>query len=165
MIDDPRCLATPCHTSDSICYYVTDPSSPHPVVFTGDTLFISGAGRFFEGTGADMHNALSYLGALPDDTAVYCGHEYTKDNLDFAFIVDPDNDALRSLETIVNENKITTGLSTIGDEKKWNPFMRLHTPAIRYARYSFVRVQPSQLSLEKRLESRQRALSWMHSER
>jgi hydroxyacylglutathione hydrolase len=126
-------LATPCHTKDSICYYVTDSSdaSQPGVVFTGDTLFIAGTGRFFEGNGADMHEALSYLRTLPDDTVVYNGHEYTSDNLAFAKHVDPENEALQRLETIVNENKITTGLSTIGDEKEWNLFMRLDSDAVR----------------------------------
>ena len=78
-----------------------------------------------------MHAALSYLRTLPDDTVVYNGHEYTSDNLAFAKHVDPENEALQRLETIVNENKITTGLSTIGDEKEWNLFMRLDSDAVR----------------------------------
>ena len=128
-----RCLATPCHTRDSICYHVTDTSnnSQPSGVFTGDTLFIAGTGRFFEGTAAEMDCALSYLGTLPDDTVVYNGHEYTAGNLAFAKFVDPDNDALRRLELIVKENPITTGLTTIGDEKEWNPFMRLESKPIK----------------------------------
>jgi len=75
-------MATPCHTQDSICYFVTDTTDNDApaVVFTGDTLFIGGCGRFFEGDGAEMHAALSYLGTLPSNTVVYVGHEYTGGN-------------------------------------------------------------------------------------
>ncbi|KZT69033.1 Metallo-hydrolase/oxidoreductase [Daedalea quercina L-15889] len=129
-----RCLATPCHTQDSICYYVTSPSSSHPGgVFTGDTLFIAGCGRFFEGTGEEMHRALSYLSTLPNDTVVYNGHEYTAGSLAFARSVDPENAGLKRLAQIVEANKIVTGLTTIGDEKEWNPFMRLQSAPIKSA--------------------------------
>jgi len=130
-----KCLATPCHTKDSICYYVTDTSdSSQPGgVFTGDTLFLAGCGRFFQGTASEMHAALSYLGSLPDKTIVYNGHEYTASNVSFAKFVDPENPAVRRLEDIAENNQVTTGLTTIGDEKSWNPFMRLHTDAIRKA--------------------------------
>ncbi|CAL1704314.1 unnamed protein product [Somion occarium] len=130
-----RCLATPCHTQDSICFYATSPSDPaHPGgVFTGDTLFIAGCGRFFEGTGAEMHAALSYLGTLPDKTIVYNGHEYTAGNVAFAKSVDNHNPALKRLEGIILSNEITTGLTTIGDEKEWNPFIRLNAESIRKA--------------------------------
>ncbi|EPQ58072.1 Metallo-hydrolase/oxidoreductase [Gloeophyllum trabeum ATCC 11539] len=125
-----KCLATPCHTQDSICYHVTD-SSPHKGgVFTGDTLFIAGCGRFFEGTGDEMNKALSYLSTLPPETIVFNGHEYTKGNLAFAKSVDPENKALGRLEELVKKNDITTGLTTIGDEKEWNPFMRLTSSSI-----------------------------------
>lgn len=132
-----RCLATPCHTQDSICYHATDASdAEHPGgVFTGDTLFIAGCGRFFEGTGAEMDAALSYLGTLPDDTIAYVGHEYTDGNAKFGLSVDPANKALARLSDIVGENKITTGLTTIGDEKAWNVFMRLGDATIRCALY------------------------------
>jgi len=129
-----RCLATPCHTQDSICYYVTSSSSPHSGgVFTGDTLFVAGCGRFFEGTGEEMHRALTYLGTLPDQTVVYNGHEYTPGNLAFAKSVDGDNAALKRLSQIVEENKIVTCLTTIGDEKEWNPFMRLQSAPVQSA--------------------------------
>ncbi|KAG6854939.1 hypothetical protein C0991_009762 [Blastosporella zonata] len=127
-----RCLATPCHTQDSICYYVVDKSNPDQPggVFTGDTLFIAGSGRFFEGTGDEMNRALKYLGTLPDATIVYNGHEYTGGNLSFAKSIDPSNPAIARLEDLVKTNKITTGLTTIGDEKEWNVFMRLTSDAI-----------------------------------
>jgi hydroxyacylglutathione hydrolase len=100
-------------------------------VFTGDTLFVAGCGRFFEGTGDEMNHALSYLGTLPNDTVVYNGHEYTAGNLAFAKSIDRDNKALDRLADLVNHNTITTGLTTIGDEKEWNLFMRLGSEAVR----------------------------------
>ncbi|KAI3607931.1 hydroxyacylglutathione hydrolase [Moniliophthora roreri] len=121
-----RCLATPCHTQDSICYHVTDPTDKHPGgVFTGDTLFIGGCGRFFEGTAAEMDRALKYLGTLPDETVVFNGHEYTKGNWAFGKSIEPDTEDMKRLEKLVKENQATTGLTTIGDEKTWNVFMRL----------------------------------------
>ncbi|KAK7023933.1 Lactamase-B domain-containing protein [Favolaschia claudopus] len=128
-----KCLATPCHTQDSICYHVTDNSSHPGGVFTGDTLFIGGCGRFFEGTGAQMHAALSYLGTLPDATLTYVGHEYTSDNAKFGLHVEPENSDLKRLKEICEKNNITAGLTTIGDEKKWNVFMRLGEEAVRRA--------------------------------
>lgn len=127
------CLATPCHTQDSICYHVTDTSDDkHPGgVFTGDTLFIAGCGRFFEGTGGEMIRALDYLGKLPDKTIVYNGHEYTTGSLAFGRYIDQHNPALARLGEIVQKNDITTGLTTIGDEKEWNVFMRLNSSAVR----------------------------------
>jgi len=132
---DVKCLATPCHTQDSICYYVTDRSLPGavPVVFTGDTLFTGGCGRFFEGDGTQMHAALTYLGTLPDYTLVYSGHEYTAGNLSFAKSIEPDNKALARLQELVGSNEITQGIGTIGDEKEWNVFMRLDSDAVRKA--------------------------------
>ena len=78
-----------------------------------------------------MHAALSYLGTLPDQTVVYNGHEYTAGNVAFARSVDPENGALTRLAQIVEENKIVTGLTTIADEKEWNPFMRLDSAPIQ----------------------------------
>ncbi|KAM6500665.1 Beta-lactamase-like protein [Amanita muscaria] len=130
-----KCLATSCHTQDSICYYFidrADPSFPGGVL-TGDTLFIGGCGRFFEGTGEEMVRALNYLGALPEQTVVYSGHEYTASNAAFAKSVEPNNPAVAKLEALAKENKITTGLSTIGDEKEWNVFMRTSSEAVRKA--------------------------------
>jgi hydroxyacylglutathione hydrolase len=79
-----------------------------------------------------MHAAFNCLATLPDDTVVLVGHEYTKENLAFAKSVDPQNKALERLGELVRNNKITTGRSTIGDEKDWNVFMRLETEAIRW---------------------------------
>lgn len=87
-----RCLFTPCHTTGHICYYV-EAADGKRCTFTGDTLFLAGCGRFFEGTAEQMHAALcEKLSALPDDTQVYCGHEYTLQNLAFAQHVEPENE-------------------------------------------------------------------------
>ena len=79
-----------------------------------------------------MHSALSSLAQLPDQTIVYNGHEYTASNLAFAKSVDPLNPAIARLGDIVEKNKVTTGLTTIGDEKAWNVFMRLKDDVVMY---------------------------------
>ncbi|THV07884.1 Metallo-hydrolase/oxidoreductase [Dendrothele bispora CBS 962.96] len=130
-----RCLATPCHTQDSICYHVTDKQKPGDAggVFTGDTLFIGGCGRFFEGNADEMDAALSYLGTLPDKTVVYNGHEYTAGNVAFAKTIEPESSAIAKLENLAKTNQVTTGLTTIAEEKEWNVFMRLDSPTVRKA--------------------------------
>uniref|UniRef100_A0A8C6P4Y2 Hydroxyacylglutathione hydrolase like n=1 Tax=Nothobranchius furzeri TaxID=105023 RepID=A0A8C6P4Y2_NOTFU len=87
-----KCVSTPCHTAGELCFYVwEDECSDAPAVFTGDTLFIGGCGRFFEGTAEQMHHSLTQvLGSLPPET-VFCGHEYTIRNLKFAVLVEPEN--------------------------------------------------------------------------
>src|SRR5690606_1644782 len=118
-------LHTPCHTQDSICYYAVDKNTSEKAVFTGDTLFIAGCGRFFEGTPAEMHKALNTtLAALPDETKVYPGHEYTKSNIKFGKSV-YDGIWEQKCEQLAKEEEITAGKSTIGDEKKWNVFMKV----------------------------------------
>jgi len=124
-------LHTPCHTQDSICFLFEDGSDK--AVFTGDTLFIGGCGRFFEGTAPEMHKALNEtLAALPDDTKIYPGHEYTKGNVKFGITVSQDA-AMKNLESFAQNNKETQGKFTIGDEKKHNVFMRVTDPEIQKA--------------------------------
>lgn len=132
---DVECLFTPCHTKGHICYVVKPPGQPQ-AVFTGDTLFIAGCGRFFEGTPQEMYDALyNKLGSLPNDTKVFCGHEYTIPNLRFAEIVDPSNRAVAAkmewAQAMRKENKPTVP-STIGEEKEINPFMRIHTKPLQW---------------------------------
>lgn len=95
----------------------------------GDCLFVGGCGKFFEGTGADMQNSLfEKLAALPHDTKVYCGHEYTLSNYRFALSVDPDNEALRHANSIAEEKRREgkpTVPSTIDIELRTNPFFRV----------------------------------------
>ncbi|KAI3323062.1 Las1-domain-containing protein [Xylariaceae sp. AK1471] len=124
-------LYTPCHTQDSICWFVQD--GDDKAVFTGDTLFHGGCGRFFEGNAEEMHTALNKtLGSLPDDTKVFPGHEYTKANVKFGISV-LQNAAIQKLQSFAENNKETQGKFTIGDEKQHNVFMRLEDPEIQKA--------------------------------
>ncbi|CAG8662310.1 7863_t:CDS:2 [Funneliformis caledonium] len=126
-----KALFTICHTSASVSFYLQDEKDK--AVFTGDTLFIGGCGRFFEGTAEQMHNSLNnILAKLPENTKVYCGHEYTSSNLRFADSVEPDNDFLQQKIQWVKDHKQTVP-STIGDELKFNPFMRVDKDSIRKA--------------------------------
>lgn len=123
-------LHTPCHTQDSICYYVKDRHTGEKAVFTGDTLFISGCGRFFEGLALQMNQALNgVLAKLPAETRVYAGHEYTKSNIKFSETV-LQNKSLDRLKAFMAENDKSAGAFTIGDELEFNPFMRLSDPAV-----------------------------------
>jgi len=126
-----KALHTPCHTQDSICYFMHE--GDEKVVFTGDTLFIGGCGRFFEGTAEEMHHALNgVLAKLPDDTKVYPGHEYTKSNGKFGQSV-LDNIHIQKLLQFCDSNKETQGKFTIGDEKNHNVFMMVDDPRIQRA--------------------------------
>ncbi|CCE62928.1 hypothetical protein TPHA_0D02920 [Tetrapisispora phaffii CBS 4417] len=136
-------IRTPCHTKDSVCYYVNDSATKEEAVFTGDTLFTAGCGRFFEGTGAEMDTALNKLLISNigkenlTSTKVYPGHEYTKSNCKFVrsmiYKKEGDNIAFDRLEKFANSNEVTTGNFTIQDELDFNPFMRLHDPLVRNA--------------------------------
>ncbi|KAG0026019.1 hypothetical protein BGZ81_006679 [Podila clonocystis] len=120
-----QALWTHCHTKGSVSYYVKDGSDR--AVFTGDTLFLSGCGRFFEGTAADMYNSLLHiLATLPVETKVYCGHEYTKANLQFALHVEPDNTHVAQKLQWCMDDKVTMTIpGTIGEELLCNPFLRV----------------------------------------
>ena len=177
-------LHTPCHTMDSICYYMEDVTSQQQkqtdqadreaeaeqllgprfqrAVFTGDTLFIGGCGRFFEGTPDQMHQALNKtLASLPDDTKVFPGHEYTRPNISFLEKIisessrssaasDNEEDELtaavqalkqyveahaeeRALRHYADKHERTPFCSTIGNEKKHNVFMRVDTERMKRA--------------------------------
>ncbi|XP_037767673.1 hydroxyacylglutathione hydrolase, mitochondrial isoform X1 [Chelonia mydas] len=131
-----KCLYTPCHTSGHICYYVTKPnSSEPPAVFTGDTLFVAGCGKFFEGTPEEMYKALiEILGRLDPETRVYCGHEYTINNLKFARHVEPNNAAIQQ-KLAWAKAKYDSGEptipSTIAEEFTYNPFMRVREKTVQ----------------------------------
>ncbi len=114
-------IATPGHTSTSVCYYSAD-IKPNGVVFTGDTLFIGGCGRLFEGSGEQMYHALSRLAQLPDETLVCCGHDYTLENLEFARTIEPENDQI--LEQLKRARQHPPCDSTIRQEKLSNVFVR-----------------------------------------
>lgn len=123
-------IATPGHTAGHVCYHL--PRSK--VIFTADTLFALGCGRLFERPAPVMFESLKKLAALPADTVVYCGHEYTLSNARFALTVDPDNAALRDraakIEALRAADKPTLP-TTIGEELATNPFLRWADPAIR----------------------------------
>src|SRR5476649_965826 len=126
-------LDVPGHTMGHIAY-VREATTDAPTwLFCGDTLFAGGCGRLFEGTPAQMISSLGKLAALPDDTKVYCAHEYTLSNLRFARVVDPYNVALQErvkVETDKREHNQPTVPSTIGVEKATNPFLRYREAAI-----------------------------------
>jgi hydroxyacylglutathione hydrolase len=121
-------LDVPGHTAGHIAYH------GHGALFCGDTLFSGGCGRLFEGTPAQMLDSLDTLAALPDATRVYCAHEYTLSNLRFALEVERDN---RDLADYANEARLRreraepTLPSTIGLEKRINPFLRSRAATVR----------------------------------
>eukprot|EP01018_Ginkgo_biloba_P016001 Gb_07028 [translate_table: standard] len=130
-----KALHTPCHTKGHISYFVTSTGGDDPAVFTGDTLFIAGCGKFFEGSAEQMYQSLCQtLASLPKSTRVYCGHEYTVKNLQFAMTVEPENDKIKQklswARQQCNDNKPTVP-STIGDELESNPFMRVDLPELQ----------------------------------
>ncbi|AJU05219.1 Glo4p [Saccharomyces cerevisiae YJM1418] len=137
------CIRTPCHTKDSICYYIKDLETGEQCIFTGDTLFIAGCGRFFEGTGRDMDVALNQimLRAVGETNwnkvKIYPGHEYTRGNVSFirAKIYSDigQNKEFDALEQYCKSNECTTGHFTLRDELGYNPFMRLDDRAVRLA--------------------------------
>jgi hydroxyacylglutathione hydrolase len=125
-----RVLEIPAHTSQHIAFWF---EADH-AVFTGDTLFAMGCGRLFEGTADMMWTSLSKLMRLPDDVRIYCGHEYTEANGRFAMTVEPENpDLNRRMEEVrrVRAEGLPTIPSTVGLEKKTNPFLRAQSAEIR----------------------------------
>ncbi|WP_350977990.1 hydroxyacylglutathione hydrolase [Shewanella sp. AC34-MNA-CIBAN-0136] len=116
-------MAVPGHTLGHIAYYIDDK------LFCGDTLFSSGCGRLFEGTPTQMLQSLTMLANLPDQTQVFCAHEYTQSNVDFALHVTPNNSQLIDYAHKVGQlrsQNIPTIPSTIATEKAINPFLRCH---------------------------------------
>lgn len=123
-------IRTPGHTAGHICYHFPQDR----LLIAADTLFALGCGRLFEGTAADMWTSLLKLAALPDDTSVYFGHEYTSSNARFAVTVDPQNEALKKRAAEIEAVRAAGGFTaptTIGLEKATNPFLRAGDPAIR----------------------------------
>lgn len=127
---EARVIFIPAHTTGHIAYYFEGNRS----VFTGDTLFAAGCGRLFEGDAAMMIASLSKLITLPDETAVYFGHEYTEKNLRFARTLEPDNADIRAKHewaVAQNEKRVPTTPTSIASEKATNPFFRWRSPALR----------------------------------
>ena len=127
----------PGHTRAHIAYYFP-PTTPEESgeLFCGDTLFAGGCGRLFEGTPAQMVDSLSKLRSLPDNTRVWCAHEYTLKNLQFALSVDVENQDLQrryiEVQDLRNQDRATVP-SLLGTEKLTNPFLRWDLPALQLA--------------------------------
>jgi len=130
----------PGHTRAHIAYYFPPPE-PGAIgdLFCGDTLFAGGCGRLFEGTPGQMVNSLSKLRSLPDSTRVWCAHEYTLKNLQFAHHIDPTNHALierlADVQDMRQQNQSTVP-SLLGTEKRTNPFLRWDQPTLQEAMHS-----------------------------
>ena len=132
-------LDVPGHTAGHIAYHGT-PEGGAPLLFSGDTLFSGGCGRLFEGTPAQMLASLDLLAALPGDTRVCCGHEYTLSNLQFARAIEPQNAALLhhiSLCERLRAQGQPTLPSTLALECQINPFLRTRVPAVAQAAQRF----------------------------
>ncbi len=125
-----KVMLTEGHIDGHVSYVFED------VVFCGDTLFAAGCGYLFDGPPAKMHESLKRLAALPPETRVCCAHEYTEDNLRFAWSVEPDNDALaeriRKVWALRAEGKCSVP-STIGEERASNPFLRFAQTTVQKA--------------------------------
>ncbi|RLN53875.1 hypothetical protein BBJ28_00008007 [Nothophytophthora sp. Chile5] len=132
-----KVLSVPCHTKAHVAYVITGDAETPPLLFPGDTLFVGGCGRFFEGSAEDMYRALyEVILTLPKDTRVYCGHEYTLSNLRFALSVDPSNQALREKIASVRIRRaknLPSVPSSLREEMLYNPFLRVHNETIRSA--------------------------------
>ena len=122
----------PGHTKGHIAFFFRK----EKIAFTGDTLFSLGCGRIFEGTHEDMFNSLNKIKNLPPDTKIYCGHEYTKTNLNFCLTYDPTNTLLKEKQVDIlkklNSNQPTIP-STLGQEIETNIFLRCNVTEIKHA--------------------------------
>lgn len=121
-------LDIPGHTAGHIAYYNGD------VLFCGDTLFLAGCGRNFEGTHAELFASLEKLKHLPDQLQIYCAHEYTEANLAFARVVEPHNSHIKARYELVQKQRQTNQITipaTLAIEKSTNPFLRCDTEAVK----------------------------------
>ncbi len=122
--------ATPGHTADHLSYLTRG------ALFCGDTLFTAGCGRIFDGSAEQFSASLARIRDLDDETLVYCAHEYTLDNLRFARIAEPDNDAILARQARAHEQRAkgeATVPERLGEEKATNPFLRCHTGRLQVA--------------------------------
>lgn len=131
-----RVLDIPGHTRGHNAYWHEESKS----LFCGDTLFTAGCGRLFEGTAEQMFSSLQRIAALPDDTLIYCGHEYTAANLKFALAVEPENTDIQQRIIEIAElraKNLPTVPATLALEKKTNPFLRSHIDRVKQAASEF----------------------------
>lgn len=130
--EECKVIYTPGHTLGHIGYYFPYQSK----LFCGDTLFVAGCGRLFEGTAQQMFDSLTTLSALPPSTQIYCAHEYTLSNLRFAQTVEPNNraitDKIKRCQHMRDSHQATVP-STIEEELATNPFLRTHQPDVIHA--------------------------------
>ena len=127
-----KVIFVPGHTSGHIAFYF----EKEKIVFTGDTLFSLGCGRVFEGTHEQMFNSINKLKNLNPETSLYCGHEYTKKNLEFCLDIDPHNSFLKEKALMINSklsNREPTVPTTIEEELKTNIFLRCNDTIIKKA--------------------------------
>lgn len=118
-----KVMSTPGHTMGAICLYFEEDK----ILFTGDTLFSMGCGRLFEGTAQDMFSSFRKISALPEETLIYCGHEYTLVNGTFALSLAPDNTDIQNrlkLARHLREHGLPTMPVSLAEEKKTNPFLQ-----------------------------------------
>ena len=117
-------IETPGHTVGHICFYFDCDN----ILFSGDTLFALGCGRLFEGTPKQMWSSLKFIKNLPNETLIYCGHEYTESNSKFAISLLPDDKDLEKKKNKIKSLRkkgIPTIPTTIGEEKRFNPFLKV----------------------------------------
>jgi len=125
-------IATPGHTNTSVCYYKRPSRNQPGVVFTGDTMFVGGCGRILECDVEAMWKSLNRLAALPTETLVYCGHDYTEENYEFALQFEADNVDLRKrLAEVRRTDRVVP--STIGQERLTNIFLRADASEVKAA--------------------------------
>lgn len=127
----------PAHTRDHISYLQPEQT---PQLFCGDTLFLAGCGRLFEGTAKQMLSAMNYFASLADNTQVFCTHEYSLSNLAFAASVEPDNSDIQQVRQQCHQLRQQgrpTLPSSIGQEKRINPFMRTREQAVAHSAEHF----------------------------
>jgi len=128
-------IATPGHTNTSVCYYISvSNENEHKILWTGDTLFAGGCGRILECNAQTMFDSLLTLASLPDDTLVYCGHDYTLENYEFALTIEPNNKTvsqrLQEIKQTIRAGEFTVP-STILQEKTTNIFLRSDTNEVK----------------------------------
>ena len=133
-------IATPGHTIDHIVFF----SKKEKILFSGDTLFRYGCGRVFEGTMEQMLNSLNKIKDLPDDTRIYCGHEYTDKNFSFIFNEIIEDPIKNKLKLEYEESILNNGSSMpfyLADEKKWNPFLNCNNTTFKEKAANFTKNQ------------------------
>ena len=125
--EEAQTLSTPGHTPEHLCYYFKESG----FVLCGDVMFSMGCGRILDGSAEELYGSLQKLGALPDETLIYCGHEYTQSNADFCLKIEPDNKALQKRSNEVNALRakgLSTLPSTLSKEKETNLFLKAKSP-------------------------------------